>query len=88
MERFKHRQGWEDALHSRFDCFTGDEVMDHDSWGHLQVGRGEGGRERGREREGVGERGVVREMDGERNVENDRENMYMYMLGSHTVFVM
>lgn len=37
VERFKHRQNWEDALHSRFDCHTGDEVMDHDSWGHLQV---------------------------------------------------
>ena len=37
VERFKHRQCWEDALHARFDCHTGDAVMDDETWGHLQV---------------------------------------------------
>ena len=31
------RQSWEDALHARFDCFTGDPVTTDDEWGHLQV---------------------------------------------------
>jgi phosphorylase kinase alpha/beta subunit len=37
VEKFKHRQVWEDALHARFDCYSGDEVMDHNNWGHLQI---------------------------------------------------
>jgi phosphorylase kinase alpha/beta subunit len=37
VERFKHRQSGDDSLHARFDCHTGDEVMDH-NWGrHLQI---------------------------------------------------
>ena len=31
------RQSWEDALHARFDCFTGDPVTTDEEWGHLQV---------------------------------------------------
>lgn len=37
VERFKHKQSWEDALHSRFDCYTGDAVTEDNGWGHLQV---------------------------------------------------
>ena len=37
VERFKLRQSWEDALHARFDCYTGDPVTSDDEWGHLQV---------------------------------------------------
>ena len=39
MEKFKHKQSWEHALHSRFDCYTGDVVTEDDGWGHLQVRR-------------------------------------------------
>jgi len=37
VERFKLRQSWEDALHARFDCFTGDPVTTDEEWGHLQI---------------------------------------------------
>lgn len=37
VESFKLHQSWEDALHSRFDCHTGDPVTDDQGWGHLQV---------------------------------------------------
>jgi len=39
VEKFKHMQSWEHALHSRFDCYTGDAVTEDDGWGHLQVRR-------------------------------------------------
>lgn len=37
VERFKVHQSWEDALHARFDCYSGDPVTSDDEWGHLQV---------------------------------------------------
>ncbi|XP_065913597.1 phosphorylase b kinase regulatory subunit beta-like [Dysidea avara] len=37
VEQFKLSWLEEDALHSRFDPFTGDPVTDDTSWGHLQI---------------------------------------------------
>jgi len=43
VERFKLNWQEKDALHSRFDPFTGDLVTDDMSWGHLQVSYEGGG---------------------------------------------
>ena len=37
VEQFKMNWLEKDALHSRFDPFTGELVTDDMSWGHLQV---------------------------------------------------
>ena len=37
LEQFKQRQLWQDALHARFDCTTGESVTQDAEWGHLQV---------------------------------------------------
>ncbi|XP_019849301.1 PREDICTED: phosphorylase b kinase regulatory subunit beta-like [Amphimedon queenslandica] len=37
LESFKKDRTKQNALHSRFDCTTGNLVMDDNSWGHLQI---------------------------------------------------